>query len=39
LASRRRTLLMTGIALRIFIALVISWLIVLAFFVSGAVSH
>jgi hypothetical protein len=39
MASRRRNLLMTGIALRLFIAFVISWLIILAFFVSGAVSH
>jgi hypothetical protein len=37
--SRRRILIMSGLALRILIAFIVSWLIVLAFFVSGAVSH
>jgi hypothetical protein len=37
--SRRRSLIMSGLALRILIAFIVSWLIVLAFFVSGAVSH
>ena len=39
LTTRRRNFVLTGIALRLFIAFVISWLIILAFFVSGAVSH
>jgi hypothetical protein len=39
LSARRRNFMLSGIALRLFIAFVISWLIVLAFFVSGAVSH
>ena len=30
---------MSGLALRLFIAFIISWLIILAFFVTGAVSH
>ncbi|HEX6484206.1 MAG TPA: hypothetical protein VF043_35630 [Ktedonobacteraceae bacterium] len=37
--SRRRSLIISGLALRILIAFIVSWLIVLAFFVSGAVSH
>jgi hypothetical protein len=37
--SRRRSLITSGLALRILIAFIVSWLIVLAFFVSGAVSH
>jgi hypothetical protein len=36
---RRRSLSISGLALRVLIALIISWIIVLAFFVSGAVSH
>ena len=39
ISSRRRKLLTSGLALRLFIAFVISWLIILAFFVTGAVSH
>ena len=38
-SSRRRKILTYGLALRLFIAFVISWLIVLAFFITGAVSH
>jgi hypothetical protein len=37
--SRRRGLVISGVALRIMIAFIISWLIVLAFFISGAVSR
>lgn len=37
--SRRRSLMMSGLALRLLIAFIVSWMIVLAFFVSGAVSH
>ena len=39
LRSLRRRILTSGLALRLFIAFVISWLIILAFFVTGAVSH
>jgi len=37
--SRRRSLMISGLALRLLIAFIVSWMIVLAFFVSGAVSH
>lgn len=37
--SRRRGLFISGLALRVLIAFIISWLIVLAFFISGAVSR
>ena len=37
--SRRRKILTYGLALRLFIAFVISWLIVLGFFITGAVSR
>ncbi len=37
--SRRRGLVISGLALRFLIAFIVSWLIVLAFFVSGAVSR
>lgn len=37
--SRRRSLFISGLALRVLIAFIISWLIVLAFFISGAVSR
>ncbi len=37
--TRRRHLNPTGLALRLLIAFIISWVIVLAFFVSGAISH
>ncbi len=36
---RRRSLSISGVALRVLIAFIISWIIVLAFFVSGVVSH
>jgi hypothetical protein len=36
---RRRSRFISGLALRLLIAFIVSWLIVLAFFVSGAVSH
>ena len=35
----RRRLNVSALALRLFIAFMISWLIALAFFVSNAVSH
>jgi hypothetical protein len=37
--TRRRGFAISGWAVRILIAFIISWLIVLAFFVSGAISH
>ena len=37
--SRRLSWLFSGVAIRILIAFVVSWMIILAFFVSGAVSH
>lgn len=37
--NRRFSWLLSGIALRLIIAFIISWLIVMAFFVSGVVSH
>ena len=38
-SSRRRKFLTYSLALRLFVAFVISWLIILGFFVTGAVSH
>ena len=38
-AARRRSFPLSGLALRLLIAFVISWLIVMAFFITGAVSH
>jgi len=38
--SRRRfNITISGLAIRLLIAFVVSWLIVLAFFASGVVSH
>ena len=37
--SRRRKILTYGLAFRLFIAYIISWLIIVGFFVTGAVSH
>jgi hypothetical protein len=37
--TRRFSWLLSGVALRLFIAFIISWLIIMAFFVSGVVSH
>lgn len=37
--SAQRRFRFTGLAIRLLIAFVISWLIVMAFFVTGAVSH
>lgn len=37
--TRQRKFLVSGIAVRVLIAFVISWLIVMAFFISGAVSR
>ncbi len=37
--QRRFSWLLSGIALRILIAFIISWMIILAFFVSGVISH
>ncbi len=36
---RRRYLSISGVTVRVMIALVISWLIIMAFFVTGAISH
>jgi hypothetical protein len=37
--TRRRNFHISGLAIRLLIAFLISWLIVLAFFATGAVSH
>ena len=37
--QRRFAWLLSGVALRLLFAFIISWLIILAFFVSGVVSH
>ncbi len=37
--ARRRSFPLSGMALRILIALIISWIIVLAFFASSVGSH
>jgi hypothetical protein len=37
--QRRFSWLLSSIALRILIAFIISWMIILAFFVSGVISH
>ena len=37
--SHRFNITISGLAIRLLIAFVISWLIVLAFFASGVVSH
>lgn len=39
ITSRRRSFSPSGLALRLLIAFVISWLVIMAFFVSGAVSR
>ena len=39
LTPRRRKFYISGLALRVLIALVISWLVVMAFFVTGVASH
>ncbi len=38
-AQRRKSLVIYGILLRVLIAFILSWLIVMAFFVTGVVSH
>ena len=38
-ALRRRNFFISGLMLRVLIALVISWLIVMAFFITNVVSH
>ncbi len=38
-ASRRRSFQFSGLALRLLFAFVISWLVIMAFFISGAVSR
>jgi hypothetical protein len=38
-STRRRRFIVSSMAVRVFIALAISWLIVLAFFVSRVASH
>jgi hypothetical protein len=35
----RRYFSISGVTVRVLIALVISWLIIMAFFVTGAISH
>jgi len=37
--QRRFPILISGLAIRLLIAFVVSWLIVLAFFASGVLSH
>jgi hypothetical protein len=37
--QRRFAWLLSGVALRILIAFIMSWMIILAFFVSGVISH
>ncbi len=37
--TRRRGMLVSSLAVRILIAFIVSWIIVLAFFISGAISH
>ena len=37
--TRRRSFPVSGLALRMLIALIISWLVIMAFFVTGAVSR
>jgi hypothetical protein len=37
--TRRPRIIVSGLALRILIAFILSWLIVLAFFATGVVSH
>jgi hypothetical protein len=37
--SRRFNITISGLAIRLLIAFVVSWLIVLAFFASGVISH
>ena len=37
--SRRRSFPFSGIALRLLIAFIVSWLVIMAFFVTGAVSR
>jgi hypothetical protein len=39
LSLRRRNFFISGLALRLLIALIVSWVIVMAFFVTGAISH
>ncbi len=38
-SARRRHIFVSSLTVRIMIALVISWLIIMAFFVTGAISH
>ncbi|HYX49356.1 MAG TPA: hypothetical protein VE843_06410 [Ktedonobacteraceae bacterium] len=37
--NQRRSSLVSGVALRLLFAFIVSWLIILAFFVSSVVSH
>jgi hypothetical protein len=39
LSFRRGKIFLSGLALRLLIALIVSWFIVMAFFVTGAISH
>ncbi len=39
LSFHRRKFFISGLALRLLIALVVSWVIVMAFFATGAISH
>ena len=38
-STPRRNILVSGVVIRVFIALVISWLIVMAFFITTVASH
>ena len=37
--NQRRSILVSSVALRLLFAFIISWMIILAFFVSSVVSH
>ena len=37
--TRRRNIYVSGLVIRVFIALVISWLIIMAFFITNVASH
>ncbi len=39
LSFRRGKFFLSGLPLRLLIALIVSWFIVMAFFVTGAISH
>jgi hypothetical protein len=37
--TRRRNIYVSGLVIRVFIAIVISWLIIMAFFITNVASH